>query len=123
MTVSITGLTFEKISDGATPNEHFAIFTGYGTYTAADFEITAEDGLGFTPKKVRVINLTDRNSMEHWVNSGLGTSNAEGLKDVAAGTQTYATSGITVGTRSVTIDVSAAGPITDNDDFVIECYG
>jgi hypothetical protein len=123
MTVSITGLTFTKNAEGATPNQNYVMFVGYGTYTAADFTITADDGLGFTPKKVKVLNLTDRTETVAYINSGLGTSNAEGLKTVAAGTRTYAAHGVTVGTRKVIVDVSVAGPITDDDDFVIECWG
>lgn len=123
MTVAITGLTFEKVTDHRAPEGHYARFDGSGTYTAADFTITASDGLGFTPNKVLVLNLTDRTETLAYVNSNLGTSNAEGLKTVAAGTRTYAAHGVTVATRSVTVDVSVAGPITDDDDFVIECWG
>ena len=123
MTVSITGLTFAADNQGSVPNENYVRFSGYGTYTAADFTITAADGLGFTPAKVLVSNLTDRNEILTYINSGLGTSNVEGLKTVAAGTRTYAAHGLTVTTNSVVVDVSVAGPITDNDDFIIEMWG
>lgn len=123
MTVAITGLTFTKNADAHTPDAYYACFVGYGTYTAADFTITAADGLGFTPKKVLVSNLTDRNEILSYINSGLGTSNVEGLMTVAAGTRTYEAHGLTVATNSLTVDVTVAGPITDNDDFVIECWG
>ena len=125
MTVSISGLTFTKNAEGSTANENYACFVGYGTYTAADFTITASDGLGFTPKKVRLINLTDAKEVTYFVNSGLGTSNAEGLlvanHDTAQAA--YAAAGLTVATNSLTVDVSAGATITDNDDFVIECWG
>ena len=124
MTVAITGLTFTAKDQGNTPNAGYVRFDGYGTYTAADFSITPEDGLGFIPQKVLVLNLTDRNETLAYINSGLGTSNAEGLKTVAAGTRTYAAHGVTVESDEikVTIDVSVAGPITDDDDFIIEMW-
>ncbi len=134
MSVSITGLTFAVGSDGNMANSGFIYFTGTGTYTAADFIITAEDGLGFTPSKVKVLNLTDRNTTTAWNAAAFNAGSAsdpvipmvatdEGLKDVAAGTMTYADHGIAItGEREVTIDVSVAGPITDNDDFVIEMW-
>ena len=124
MTVSITGLTFEDKSGEIQPSAGYARFDGSGTYTAADFSITPEDGLGFIPSKVLVLNLTDRTETLAYINANLGTSNAEGLKTVAAGTRTYAAHGVTVETDEVkvTIDVSVAGPITDNDDFVIEMW-
>lgn len=128
MTVSITGLTFAVSSQGNTPNAGYVCFTGTGTYTAADFIITAADGLGFTPSKVRVRNLTDRNETIAYNAAAFNAGTAmavtdEGLKIVAAGTRTYADHGVGVtGERELTIDVSAAGPITDDDDFVIECW-
>lgn len=124
MTVAITGLTFAAQNQGTTPNAGYVRFDGYGTYTADDFTITPEDGLGFIPSKIHLVNLTDRTEMTHFVNSGFGTSNVEGLKDVAAGTKTYAAHGFTVETdeRAVVVDVTVAGPITDNDDFVIEMW-
>lgn len=123
MTVSITGLTFAADNQGSIPNENYVRFVGTGTFTAADFTITAADGLGFTPKKILVSNLTDRNEILTYINSSLGTSNVEGLKTVAAGTRTYAAHGLTVTANKVVVDVSVAGPITDNDDFVIEMWG
>ena len=132
MAVSITGLTFTAANQGSTPNQHYVCFTGTGTYTAADFVIDASDGLGFTPFKVRVCNLTDRNetvAINAAAFNATGTIDTmvatdEGLKTVAAGTRTYADHGVAItGKREITIDVSVAGPITDNDDFIIECWG
>ena len=124
MTVAITGLTFAAQNQGTTPNAGYVRFDGYGTYTAADFTITPEDGLGFIPSKIYLLNLTDGTEMTHYVQSGFGTSNVEGLKSVIAGDKTYAAHGFTVETdeRAVVVDVSVAGPITDNDDFVIEMW-
>jgi len=95
--------------------------TRTGTRTAADFSIT----LGFTPKKIRVINLTDRVDATLFVDSALGTSNVEGLLQVAAGTTTYADVGITVGSDGKSFDVVVAtvGLETDDDDVVWEAWG
>lgn len=131
MPVSISGLTFTAANQGNMPNSGYVCFTGTGTYTAADFIIDASDGLGFTPFKVRVCNLTERdetvaiNAAAFNASGTVDTMVAtdEGLKTVAAGTRTYADHGVAItGLREITIDVSVAGPITDNDDFVIECW-
>lgn len=118
MTVSIDGLTFAVDSQGAVPNENYVRFTGSGTYTAADFTITAEDGLGFTPGKVRVSDETARNETNAVVSNG-----DDGLKIVAAGTRTSAPHGVVVTPRSVAVTVSVAGPIASNSTFVIEMWG
>ncbi|GAG19455.1 unnamed protein product [marine sediment metagenome] len=118
MTVSIDGLTFAADNQGSVPNENYVRFTGSGTYTTADFTITAEDGLGFTPGKVRVSDETARNETNAVVSAG-----ANGLKIVAAGARTLAAHGVTVTPRSVVVDVSVAGPIASNSTFVIEMWG
>jgi len=118
MTVSITGLTFVQDSEVSDSGVKYARFVGSGTYTAADFTITAADGLGFNPAHGRVSNWTDRNETE-----GNSTLGANGLKSVAAGTRTLAAHGMTFGTKSLAVDVSVAGPITDDDTFVIEVWG
>ena len=131
MAVSITGLTFAVVSQGPMPNSGYVCFSGTGTYTAADFIIDASDGLGFTPTKVLVRNLTDRTETIAYnavafnaagtIDSTVATD--EGLKTIADGTRTYADHGVAItGKREVTIDVDVAGPITDNDDFVIEMW-
>lgn len=137
MAVSITGLTFTAANQGNMPNSGYACFTGTGTYTAADFTIDASDGLGFTPFKVRVCNLTDRTETvavnaaafnasgktDPVQNATTMIATDEGLKTIADGTRTYADHGVAIsGAREITIDVSVAGPITDNDDFIIECW-
>lgn len=131
MAVSISGLTFAIASQGNTPNTGYVAFTGTGTYTAANFIIDQSDGLGFTPWKVQVLNLTDGTSTVAYncvafnasgtVNTMVATD--EGLKTVIAGDRTYADHGVAIsGLREITITVATAGPITDNDDFVIECW-
>lgn len=90
-----------------------------GVRTAGDFTIT----LGFTPSKVRVINLTDRVDATYWVGAALdGGSNAKGLLQVANGTTTYAAVGISVGDRNFTVDVSTVGLETDDDDVLWEAW-
>ena len=100
---------------------HYAWGTRTGTRTAADFTVT----LGFQPKKIRVVNLTDRVEAVHYVQSALGTSNVESLLTVAAGTRTYADAGITLTTDGLgfTVDVSDASLETDDDDVLWEAWG
>lgn len=119
MSVSITGLTFTAENQGNTANAGYVRFKGSGTYTAADFTITPEDGLGFIPSVVRVLNLTDSTET-----IGYRSVATNGLKTIANGTRTYAAHGITFSSsaRSITITVATAGPITDNDTFMIECW-
>lgn len=88
-----------------------------GTRTAADFTIT----LGFAPKKIRVINLTDVVDATYWVSGGLTAT--KGLLQVANGTTTFADVGISVSNRSFTVDVSVVGLETDNDEVVWEAWG
>jgi hypothetical protein len=83
-----------------------------GTRVAGNFTIT----LGFAPKYVKVTNLTDRISGEWFAESPAGTQ----LLTVAAGTRTYADTGITVSADSFTVVVATAGLETDNDDVVWE---
>ena len=111
------GATLAIISQGHMANEKRALFTLTGTYTAADFEITPADGLGFDPVEARVLNVTDRT--ETYGVKGSDT----GLKTIADGTRTAAAHGITFGSRNLGVDVSVAGPITDNDYVVIEVKG
>lgn len=99
---------------------HFACGTRTGTRTAADFTIT----LGFDPKYIKVINLTDRVQAEHFVDAALdGGSNAKSLVTVAAGTRTYAAAGIAVGNRAFTVTVATAGLETDDDNVYWEAWG
>lgn len=92
-----------------------------GTRTAANFSID----LGFKPKKIRVINLTDRIDATLFLDAALGTLNVEGLLQVAAGTTTYADVGITEGTdyKSFDVVVATVGLETDDDDVFWEAWG
>ena len=98
-----------------------------GTRTAANFTVT----VGFAPKKVRVVNLTDRVEAEYWVASALDSvsGNVFGLVTVANGTRTYAVNGISVlpaegaSGRQFTVTVATASLETDNDDVVWMVWG
>jgi hypothetical protein len=119
MSVSITGLTFVAENQGNTANSGYVRFKGSGTYTAANFTITAEDGLGFAPSVVRVLSLTARDET-----IGYASVATNGLKTVANGTRTLAAHGITftTGVPSVGITIATAGPISSNDTFFVECW-
>lgn len=111
-------LASSSILDGRGDSK-YACGARTGTRTAGDFTIT----LGFTPSKVRVVNLTDRVDATYWVGAALdGGSNAKGLLQIADGTTTYADVGITVGDRDFTVDVSVVGLETDNDDVLWEAW-
>jgi len=116
-----SGMTLTKISENIGPTGIRVMFSGTGTYTSADFPVSVAEGLGFTPAYVRFTNLTDRVTMEQFVDTLLdGGSNAKGLKQVAAGTGTYEATGLTVTAKTVTLDVDVC-LLTDNDDFILVC--
>ena len=144
----VSGLTITR-DDTAAGEANFVRFLGKGTYTAADFTISASpmyaksgstiwdpnispvdstdevtlhySGLPWKPKHVRVYNLTDGTGSEWWLNSIM---TAGGFTQVAAGDKTVvaaASAGVSWTDGILTVDVSACAPITDNDEFVIEC--
>jgi len=102
-----------------------------GVRTAANVTIN----LGFRPKKIRVVNLTDRIEATHYVDPApvTGTTtygldagaNAKSLVTVAAGTRTYAAAGIALTTDGMgfTVTVATASLETDNDDCFWEAFG
>ena len=102
-----------------------------GVRTAADFTIN----LGFRPKKIRVVNLTDRIEATHYVDPApvVGTDtygldlglNAKSLVTVAAGTRTYAAAGIALTTDGMgfTVTVATASLETNDDDCLFEAWG
>ena len=117
----LSGMVLNRVSShiGAAGNK--TIFAGSGTYTAADFSVGPTEGLGFEPNEVTLINLTDRVTMEQFVDSGLdGGDNAKGMKTIADGTRTYEATGLSVSNRTVSVDVSVA-LLTDDDDFILIC--
>jgi hypothetical protein len=115
-------MTLASAQDNFAASEaQYSTGTRTGVRTAANFTIT----LGFTPKKIKVVNLTDRIEATLFVDAALGTSNVEGLLSVAAGTMTYADIGVTVGADDKSFDVVVAtvGLETDDDDVVWEAWG
>lgn len=80
--------------------------------TAAAFTLD----VGFTPRSVRVINLTSRHEME-WFE---GMDDASALKTVAAGTRTLITSnGITVSGTNVTVGLDTDVVVADEQLQII----
>lgn len=143
-----SGLTL-AVDESPNANDGFVRFVGYGTYTAADFYITAKPkyahygttvwdpnldilaesdavqltfgGLGFAPKHVRVYNTTDGTGSEWWLNANLPYP---GYTQVAAGDKTAvaaASAGVSYSNGALLVDVTACAPITDDDEFIIEC--
>lgn len=80
--------------------------------TAAAFTLD----IGFTPRSVRVINLTSRDEME-WFE---GMDDASALKTVAAGTRSLITSnGITVSGTNVTVGLDTDVVVVDEQLQII----
>ena len=102
-----------------------------GVRTAANFTIN----LGFRPKKIRVVNLTDRIEATHYVDPAPVTgsttygldagANAKSLVTVAAGTRTYEAAGIALTTDKMGFIVTVATKTleTDDDDTLWEAWG
>jgi hypothetical protein len=110
-----------------------------GTYTAADFTLN----VGFIPKYVMILNVTDRVKVEWWEGMNFGdyiktaangdttleTDNAIEVDNVGTGDQDGAGSGTSTSipgtkpTGSIFCDVSVAGSMTDNDTVVWEARG
>jgi len=92
-----------------------------GTRTAADFTIT----VGFMPRYIRVVNLTDRIQAEYFLDDALdGGNNVKALVQVAAGTVTYEDGGVVISStegadrRKVSVTIATVGLESDNDDVV-----
>lgn len=120
-------LTSNVLLDARTDPPAVAMGSRTGTRTAGNFTVT----LGFAPKYVRVINLTDRVEAEYFVDSNLDSvsGNVLGLVTAANGDKTYAVNGITVlktegaSGRQFAVTVATAGLETDNDDVVWMAMG
>jgi hypothetical protein len=123
----ITGLTVSLVGDGGTPNASYLQFICYGTYTAADCYLDANDGLSFKPAKVVITNTTD-NTFSVWylnttnlANSGFTMIGSTGAYTAVA----KASAGVSFVSGRLQIDVSAvAGGTgwTDDDEIIIECF-
>jgi hypothetical protein len=116
-------MTCTVISDGLEPNQGHYLAQLAGTYTAADLVLAAdktsggvETRFGIRPSHVKITNLTDRTSIEAVYGS------TSGLLTVAAGTRTYVAHGLTLGERSIGVDVSVNSIITDNDTILVEVW-
>jgi hypothetical protein len=107
-------LATTHFTDGGVKNSSSGSRTG--TRVAADFEIV----LGFSPRRIKVTNLTDRVSAEWFAESPASSQ----LKTVAAGTRTYEDCGVALNDEGngFTVDVSVAGLETDDDDVVWEAH-
>jgi hypothetical protein len=103
-----------------------------GARTAANFTVA----LGFRPKKIRVVNLTDRVEATHYVDpvqfvgggdtKGLDVGvNVKGLLTIANGTRTYVATGIALTSNGLgfTTTVATVGLETDDDDVLWEAWG
>jgi hypothetical protein len=103
-----------KFTDGSVKNSSSGSRTG--SRVAADFTVV----LGFSPRRIKVSNLTDRVSAEWHAESPAGTQ----LLTIADGTKTYVDTGIALVSagNGFTVDVSVVGLETDNDDVVWEAH-
>lgn len=83
-----------------------------GTRTEADFTIT----LPFTPKYVKVSNVTDRITAE-WFDETLvpGAGNTAQLLIIANGTRSFEACGVSVANNVVSVTIVTKGLATDND--------
>lgn len=102
-----------------------------GVRTAANFTIN----LGFRPKKIRVVNLTDRIEATHYVDPAPVTgsttygldagANAKSLVTIANGTRTYEAAGIALTTDKMgfTVTVATKTLETDDDDTLWQAWG
>jgi hypothetical protein len=102
-----------------------------GARTAANFTVA----LGFRPKKIRVVNLTDRVEATQYIDpvrvTGADTKgldvgvNVKGLLTIANGTRTYVATGIALTSDGLgfTATVATVGLETDDDDVLWEAWG
>jgi hypothetical protein len=102
-----------------------------GARTAANFTVA----LGFRPKKIRVVNLTDRVEATQYIDpvrvTGADTKgldvgvNVKGLLTIANGTRTYVATGIALTSDGLgfTTTVATVGLETDDDDVLWEAWG
>lgn len=95
---------------------HKKVGSFIGTGAAKDIE------LDFTPRYVRLVNLTDLESAEKFADSDVATKEG-GVKRVIAGTMSALTAaqGVTLGTRKFTVGTdNAVNGANDHISFVAE---
>lgn len=123
----ISGLTVQVASEGGIPEGSYLQLICYGTYTAADFYLSAADGVGITPAKVMITNTTDNTSSVWYLNTtNLANSGFTMIGSTGAYTAVAkASAGVTWDAGKLNIDVSAvAGGTgwTDNDVVIVELF-
>ncbi len=123
----VSGLTVQIASEGGTPEASYMQLICYGTYTAADFYLSAADGLMFNPAKVMITNTTDNTSSIWYLNTtNLANSGFTMIGSTGAYTAVAkASAGVTYSAGKLNIDASAvAGGTgwTDNDVVVVELF-
>ena len=93
------------------------LYVNYFSTSAAAAAATTFSGIGFTPRKVTLINLTDRIS-DVWYE---GMASASSYHTVAAGTNTLeTTNGVAVSGDTVTF---TATTMVASKVYVLECEG
>lgn len=118
----VSGLNAQVLSQGGIPNSDTIRILLYGTYTAADFYLSAADGVMWRPGKVRVLNLTDGTGSEWYLDDTTNMVNS-GYTQVAAGDKTLVakgSAGVTWSAGKLNFDVTACAPITDDDEVLVE---
>ena len=118
----VSGLNAQVLSQGGVPNSDTIRILLYGTYTAADFYLSAVDGVMWRPGKVRIVNTSDATVGEWYLDDTTNLVNS-GFTQVAAGDKTAVakgSAGVTYSAGKLNFDVSACCPITDNDECIIE---
>jgi hypothetical protein len=121
---AVSGMSVQVLSQGGMPNSDVVRMLVYGTYTAADFYLSAAEGVVFQPGKVRILNTTDGTVGEWYLDDTTNLTNS-GFTQVAAGDKTMVakgSAGVSWDAGKLQFDVSACCPITDNDECIIELY-
>ena len=121
---AVTGASVQVLSQGGTPNSDCVRLLLYGSYTAADFYLTASDGVVFQPGKVRILNTTDGTVGEWYLDDTTNLTNS-GFTQVAAGDKTMVakgSAGVSWDAGKLKFDVDACCPITTDDECIIEIY-
>jgi hypothetical protein len=121
---AVTGMGVQTLSQGGTPNSDVVRLLIYGSYTAADFYLTAADGAVFAPGKVRILNTTDGTVGEWYLDDTTNLTNS-GFTQVLAGDKTMVakgSAGVSLDGGKIQFDVTACCPITTDDECIIELY-
>lgn len=118
----VSGLNAQVLSQGGIANSDTIRILLYGTYTAADFYLSAVDGVLWKPGKVEILNTTDGTRGVWYLDDTTNLTNS-GFTQVAAGDMTMVakgSAGVTWSAGKLNFDVSACCPITANDECIVE---